>query len=78
MISVLLRELSALPIFKSQKLINRIANIVFAVFSIAAIIAVETFIYCKVYENFKIYKGVNQSLTAILLFCFSSPQSSLA
>lgn len=70
MISVLLRELSALPIFKSQKLFNRIANIVFAVFSIAAIIAVETFIYCKVYENFKIYKGVNQSLTAILLFCF--------
>lgn len=70
MISILLREISSFSIFRPQKLANRITNAVLAIISCAILIVIECFIYCRVYDKFAAYKGVDSSLTAIVLFAF--------
>ena len=68
MIAVLLREISSLPLLKKGKLLSKLTQIALAIIGLGAFIAVECFIYCQAYDKFSAYKGVNQALTAIVLF----------
>ena len=68
MIAVLLRELSSLPLLKKGKWLSKLTQIGLTLVGLAAFITLECFIYCQAFDKFSAYKGVNSSLTAIVLF----------
>lgn len=71
MSSLFIRELLSLPIFKPAKLYQKLLTILFCAIGAAAIIAIECFIYLKVYDTFSAYKDVNRSLTVVILAVFA-------
>ena len=71
MSSLFVRELLSLPVFKPAKLYQKLLALLFWGIGAAAIIAIECFIYNKVYDTFSTYKDVNRSLTVIVLGVFA-------
>ena len=66
--TLFVRELLTLPLFKPGPFLKKLPQVLLYVIGMAAVAAIECFIYVKVYDTFQTYQGVNRALTAILLF----------
>ena len=65
--TLFVRELLSLPLFKPGPLLKKLSQVLFYLIGMAAIVAIECYIYVEVYDTFQTYQGVNRALTAVLL-----------